>query len=319
MIDAGTDSDRNSFSDHVREGLTADPKWLPSRFLYDRRGSELFEEITRQPEYYQYRAEREILRIHADEITADLSEEGTIVELGSGNAEKTRILLRSALNRWGRAHFVPVDISRDFLLESARELVDEFEHLNVTTVAGTYRSALKQLPERKAPRLFLFLGGSIGNFEPEESRALLSEIRSVMHPEDRFVMGFDRFKDPEVIEPAYNDGHGVTAEFNKNILKRINRELNGQFKPERFRHEAPFVMDRRRVEMHLVSRESQTVHVEDLDRTFSFEAGESIHTENSYKYRTNEMIDLCETVGLQKESLWQDENNYFCEIRLYPD
>jgi len=319
LIEASTDTpDRQSFQEAVKEGFSADQKWMDPRFLYDRRGSELFEEITRQPEYYPYRAEREILETNAEEITSSLGSDGALVEFGSGNAEKTRILLRAVLRRTGEGQFVPIDISADFLEEAARDLLNTFDGLRVTPVAGTYRSALEHLPERTDNRLFLFLGGSIGNFEPEEARDLLSAIQRVMAPGDRLLLGFDRLKEPEVIEAAYNDREGVTAAFNKNLLRRINRELGGSFDLDQFRHNAPFVPKKSRIEMRLVSRTDQQVPVEALDRVFSFDAGEIIHTENSYKFEIEDMVKLCEEAGLRRDDLWQDKERRFCAIRLAP-
>jgi dimethylhistidine N-methyltransferase len=286
-------------------------KELPSRFFYDAAGSRLFERITRLPEYYLTRCETEILERYAGEILAVAGEEFQIVEFGAGSAEKTRLLLRGAVERQGEVQYVPIDISSEFLRGSALELLDDVKGLWVTALAGDYLDSLAYLPYEEGTRLFLFLGSTIGNFEKDEAIAFMRRVRQVMRSEDRILIGADLKKSPAIIEPAYNDSQGITAQFNKNILARINRELCGHFDLSQFEHHAPWIEDKSRIEMRLVSKKEQDVSVEGLEQSFHFAKGESIHTENSHKWSPEVFASMCQSAGLKVMQRWVDSKSCF--------
>lgn len=290
----------------AKRGLEKKNKELPSRFFYDAAGSRLFERITRLPEYYLTRCETEILERYAGEIMAAAGEEFQMVEFGAGSAEKTRLLLRAAIERQGEVQYVPIDISSEFLKGSAQELLDDVKGLWVTALAGDYLDSLAYLPYEEGTRLFLFLGSTIGNFEKDEAIGFLRQVRQVMRPEDRMLIGVDLKKSPSIIEPAYNDSQGITAQFNKNILARINRELCGHFDLSQFEHYAPWIEDKSRVEMRLVSKKDQTVDIEGIGESFHFKKGESIHTENSHKWSPEVFASMCESANLTVMRRWVD-------------
>ncbi len=312
-----------SFSDAVRQGLGGEPKSLPCRFFYDTRGSMLFEEICRQPEYYPTRTEERILAREAVRLVEAVAVPGgpdaALAELGSGSSRKTRLLIEELLSRQMHLRYSPIDISASFLEESARALLERYPRLSVDAIAGEYCDALPHLSPHAGPRLLLVLGGNIGNFEEGEASALLARAASALGEGGRLLVGFDRLKDPAFIERAYDDEAGVTEAFNKNLLLRINRELGGAFDPDAFAHAAPFVAGRSRIEMHLVSRCRQSVRVEALGRSFRFEAGETIHTENSHKYDVAGFERLCRGAGLHVLRLLSDPLEWFSVALLGPD
>src|SRR5579871_4117910 len=217
------------FADSVRRGLASKPRTLPSRFFYDATGSDLFEQIMELPEYYLTRCETEILANHAGEIVSEVGVGLSLIEFGSGNSAKTRLLIEAALSGSGRTHYVPIDISADCLRESTRELAEAYGDLAITAFAAEYHDAMPHLPTQEMPRLFLFMGSNVGNFEAKEAIAFLYRIASHMEPQDRLLLGTDLVKKISTVEAAYNDSRGVTAAFNKNMLRRINAELGGQF------------------------------------------------------------------------------------------
>jgi L-histidine N-alpha-methyltransferase len=313
-----------SFAEDVRTGLTAQPKRLSCRFFYDREGSRLFEEICELPEYYLTRAEDAILARHADEIAAAVPACATLVELGSGSAAKTRRLIASLLRQQGTLRYAPIDIARDALEESARRLRDEFASLEICALSGEYLDGLRRLDAlRRAdgldgPQLILWLGSSVGNFGRPEAAAFLSQVRATMEPDDRLLVGFDLRKERAVLEPAYDDARGVTARFNKNLLDRINRELGGHFDPRSFAHRAVYDEEAGRIQMHLVSQRDQVVPVDVLGLRVAFAAGETIHTEDSYKYSFQEIRALAEAAGLAVDRQWLDEGGRFNESLFRP-
>ncbi len=266
-------SPEETFAGAVRRGLGGRPKSLPCRFFYDDAGSRLFEEICRLPEYYPTRTEREILARAAGEIAEAAGEGVSLAELGSGSSAKTRLLIEALLARQPGLHYVPVDISAGFLEASSRALLARYPRLRVTAIAGEYRDALPHLPPREGPLLLLFLGGNVGNLDEEEAVALLGSAAAALSPGDRLLVGFDRVKERAVLERAYDDGAGVTAAFNRNLLARVNRELGGEFDLGSFRHAAPFVEERSRIEMHLVSRKPQAVRVAALGQDVPVRGG----------------------------------------------
>ncbi len=319
LVDEGYHEERDEFGEHVRAGLTADPKRLSSRFLYDHEGALLFERICTLPEYYPTRSEREILERNADEIAASFEAPPALVELGSGSATKTRILIESFLRRFSELHYIPVDVSREMLEASATALVDDYDDLNVTGFVGEYGNGLRfghQLND--GPMCVLWLGSSVGNLDRNEAAEFLRCIRETMTSEDRLLMGVDLRKDRETLERAYDDSQGVTAKFNHNILARINRELGGEFDIHLFRHRARYLEKPGRVESHLVSTEAQEVRIRRSGLRVGFSENEAIHTENSYKYSEAEIDGLAGISNFQVGQRWFDSARRFSVNLLRP-
>jgi dimethylhistidine N-methyltransferase len=308
----GHDGSTREFARAVADGLTARPRTLPFAYFYDAVGSALFEEICRLPEYYLTRIEDSILRAHAPAMVDGWAEPPTLIELGSGSAEKTERLIGAAIERYGRVHFVAIDVSASAVEASARQLVATFPALRVTGVVGDYRASLARVASRASgPKLFIFLGSSLGNYEPGAAVELLSLVARSMTPADRFLLGTDLAKDASVLERAYDDAQGVTARFNLNLLTRINRELGADFDLDRFRHRAAYRPDVGRVEMHLVSLGDQTVNVPAAGVSVRFSGGQSIHTENSHKYTLTALADLARRSGFADEAAWTDADGWF--------
>lgn len=303
--------DKNSFAEDVKFGLTSIPKGLHPKYFYDAKGSELFEQICETSEYYVTRTEASILENCSGEIAELNSDKKVMVELGSGSSVKTKYLLSSFIKNSGSITYIPIDVS-DILIDSAKSLLNDFEGLNIKGIISEYEEALEVVNEVVTePKIIIFLGSSIGNFTQLEARELISAISAVMRKDDTFLIGFDLVKDVEVLNAAYDDAAGITAQFNLNILERINNELGGNFDTHKFEHKAYFNSDESRVEMHLVSKAEQDVYTEDLRLTVHFEEGETIHTENSYKF-TDEIIDvLASAAGLTVDKRWKDSNNWF--------
>jgi len=298
----------------VYEGLLSNPKWLPSWLFYDSAGSRLFEEITRIPEYYVTRTERAILEAHASEIVSRAAGENSLrlVELGAGSAEKTRLLLSAAAERQDTVFYEPVDVSASALIEGQMRIEEEIPGVLVCPRVEDYTHNLEldtTLPTER--RLVLYIGSSIGNFEPGESLLLLERVRAALDPGDCLLLGVDLVKEHSVLLAAYDDKAGVTAAFNRNLLVRLNRELDADFHPEMFAHRAVWNEAKSRMEMHLVSEKRQTVGLPAIDLRVEFEDGESIHTENSYKYRPGDAEALVAKAGFAPEVTWMDERGWF--------
>ncbi len=312
LQERSADTQKNEFAKEVFEGLLSKPKRIPCRWLYDEKGSQLFEEICTLSEYYPTRAEKSILEKRAEEI-ADLFDCAPIVmELGSGNAQKSRILLKAILHRHGPLHFMPVDISREILVQSVNKLLIEHPEIQTTAVAGDYVDGLSQLEKQTfAPRLVLWLGGSIGNLEPSQAISFLALIGRHLLPTDRLLMGIDLRKDHNLLLSAYDDSLGVTAQFNKNLLKRINRELEGDIQPEYFEHLARYNEQNHSIEMHLVSKRYQRAMLKKLSLEVKFEPNEWVHTESSFKYSMDQISWLLHGAGFQLEKQWLDNKNQF--------
>jgi dimethylhistidine N-methyltransferase len=294
------------FAHDVHTGLSRSPKQLQPKYFYDAEGSALFEEITVLPEYYPTRTELTILRDHANEI-ADLADEGAaLVEFGAGATTKARLLLSSGRFR----AYVPVDISADFLNGQADELRSDFPHLAVYPVAADFTRPFA-LPAEIAdlPKVGFFPGSTLGNFDPQDAHMFLRSARRILGDRARMVIGVDLEKDERTLHAAYNDAAGVTGRFNINLLKRINDELGGDFNLSEFAHDAVYNRDQHRIEMHLVSRRPQIVHV--LGRSFQFGEGETIHTESSYKYSVPRFRALAENAGWTLQQSWTDANEMF--------
>ena len=305
----------------VKEGLGSRPKWLPPWLFYDAEGSRLFEKITTLPEYYLTRAETAILAAHgAPIVRAALAGRGTppglsVMELGAGTATKTQILLAAAvahMRPWGgRCSFVPVDISRTVLIKARARLAAALPDLIVRPVVGDHEAACAVLAKLPRPRLVLFLGSSIGNFDDASNIALFNSVRNALDPGDAFILGADRRNPVEEILAAYDDAAGVTAAFNRNILVRINRELDGGFDPMAFDHVARWNEAESRVEMHLQSLSDQRVPIGALGMTVRFRRGETIHTESSVKYTDDRIRAILDAARFRHERSWFDARERF--------
>ncbi|HKR65555.1 MAG TPA: L-histidine N(alpha)-methyltransferase [Thermoanaerobaculia bacterium] len=307
---------RADFAEDVRAGLTAERKSLPPRWFYDALGSSLFDAICFLPEYYVMRAEAEVLTTHAREIAAAFGPSPRIVELGSGLARKTRILL-DQLPR--NIEYVPVDVDADTLERAGRDLLSEYDELRVLAVCADFArpsAALGALARPRGRTVVLFLGSTIGNLDPDAAVAMLTDLRSSLSPGDALFLGADLRKSKTILEPAYNDALGVTASFNLNLLARINRELGGRFDLSAFRHKAFYDAKLGRIEMHLVSRRAQTVRIEALHLDVTFAKGETIHTESSYKHDDATLAALATRSGFTIEKKWTDARGWFADVLM---
>jgi L-histidine Nalpha-methyltransferase len=306
-----------SFAEDVRQGLTSTPKVLPPKYFYDELGSLLFGAICALPEYYVFRAELEILRARAGEIAAWVQGPVRMVELGSGDARKTRLLIDALLARQGDLDYMPVDVSVSALEQSSEELLSAYPNLRVTGWVADYREALRAIGEeaRRSSRfkhtLVLFLGSTLGNLEPAERVDLLRNVRGLLSPGDAFLLGVDLKKPESVLIPAYDDPLGVTAAFNLNLLARINRELGGELDLRSFRHQARYDVEAGRIEMHLESLRAQTVAIRGAGLEVSFAAGETIHTESSYKFDPEQVEELAAQTGMELRRSWSDRARQF--------
>jgi probable methyltransferase len=308
----------SSFAGDVRRGLTASPKFLLPQYFYDALGSALFSAICELAEYYVTRAEDEILRLHGEEIAAAFGSPVRLVELGSGSARKTRHLIDAILDQQSTLEYVPIDVDAGILSASAHDLLTDYPSLSITAICGDFRepAALLRphLPSSDERTIILFLGSSIGNLDPAESGAMLGNLRTALAPGDALFLGADLRKSPAILEAAYDDALGVTAAFNLNLLARINRELGGTFDLGSFAHRALYDDVRGRVEMHLVSRRAQRVMIDGYE--IAFDEGETIHTENSYKYDDASLQGLAAAGGFTIERRWTDSNGYFADLLL---
>jgi len=312
LLELDTDQHLESLASETRAGLTATPKRIPCRFFYDEVGSQIFEEICELSEYYLTRTESEILRDRAEDVARRFSQPISLVELGSGSSTKTRILIEALLHEHGPLTYIPVDISPSALEASALQLLDDYKQLEIRAIASEYQDGLRRIarePER--PKLILWLGSSIGNLDRPSAARFVSNLRGQMNPEDRLLLGIDLRKDREALERAYDDSSGVTARFNRNLLARINRELGGHFDPATFDFQARYDEVDGNVVSELRSRRDQTVRIDDLGLDVVFAAGETIHTENSYKYSQAEIDALARCAGFAVEEHWLDAENRF--------
>ena len=300
-----------SIAADVETGLCASPKSLPPRLFYDARGSELFEQITALPEYYLTSTERQILETHAAEMIEAAGSDLRVVELGAGSATKTVILLRELARQQGKAIFYPVDVSSAAMEEADERLRRVIPGIELHPVVADYTSGLPFLQSLRGRKLILYIGSSIGNFEPLQASAILSAIRASMAPGDAILLGTDMRKSPKRLIPAYDDAAGVTAAFNKNMLIRINRELGADFNLDRFAHRAVWNPELSRIEMHLESLVPQQVRIRDLSLTVSFRRGETIHTENSYKFSMPMIRSIASNASLSVERTWTDPRRLF--------
>jgi L-histidine N-alpha-methyltransferase len=293
----------------ARAGLSSNPKSLPPKWFYDARGSELFEQITRLPEYYPTRAEREILGARAAEIAAT-SQAHTLVELGSGSSEKTRLLLDALRDGGTLRQFVPLDVSSTALRDAAAGLAVDYPDLVVHGVVGDFTEHLALLPG-EAPRIVAFLGGTVGNLLPAERAKFLTSLRDVLEPGEWLLLGTDLVKDPSVVRVAYDDSAGVTAEFNRNVLHVLNRELGADFDVTAFDHVALWDEGQEWIEMRLRAQRAMSVHIPALGMEVSFEAGEELRTEISAKFRRDGIAAELAEAGFELTRWWTDSGDRF--------
>ncbi len=305
---ANDETEVSAFERDVLKGLGARRKQLAPKYFYDGAGSQLFERITEQPEYYPTRCEMHILQDNAADIARLIPAGAALVEFGSGSNKKARILLAVAPVL---AAYVPVDISPEMLEQEADALQLDFPRLNIRPVAADFTQIFELPEEAKAAavRVGFFPGSTIGNFEPHEAASFLRNAAKILGPNSILIVGADLIKPVDILNAAYNDAAGVTARFNLNLLVRINRELNGSFKLDTFEHHAFYNRERHRIEMHLASLKRQKVKV--AGECFDFRAGETIHTENSYKYSVESLGALARGVGWLPAGVWMDSKKYF--------
>jgi dimethylhistidine N-methyltransferase len=304
-----------NFGADVLRGLSSSPKHIPSRYFYDERGSRLFEEIMKLPEYYLTNCEWEIFRSHKEEFLDAVSGSAfQLVDLGAGDAQKTRVLLQHFLAKGAEFDYMPIDISREILDELDEKLSSEMPGLNVQGVVAEYFDALEWISRnRKERKMVLFMGSNIGNFDKPEAEKFLSRMRSVLNAGDLLLIGVDLKKDPRRILRAYDDSQGITAEFNYNLLTRMNRELGADFKIENWRHYATYDPVSGAAKSYLISRMAQKVSFEALDASFGFASFEPIHTEYSCKYSIPEIEEMAKNSGFTVEK------HFYCSQELFVD
>ena len=308
----------SGFAADVRAGLTAQPKKLQPKYFYDELGSQLFEAICHLPEYYLTKCETEILWRNADRMVSCLPGPVTVVELGSGSSVKTRYVLEALLARQGYLLYQPIDISETILAQSARSLLRDYPSLQINAQARDYTrglGAIKRADNESV--LVLCLGSNIGNYDPEEARELLLQVRRSLRAGDGLLLGADLKKSPAILESAYNDALGVTAAFNLNLLLQINRKLQADFDLKKFKHHAFYNQELGRIEMHLVSRVAQIIRIKDLGLTIKMHEGETIHTENSWKFDFDQLTKLATDTGFKVSQVWLDaEAKFSCSLWL---
>lgn len=303
---------RAGLAEDVRRGLSTQPKRFLPKYFYDQLGSQLFEAICLLPEYYLTRAENEILDHYADEIVSSLNGDTTLLEMGSGSASKTRLIIEALLRKQEHLKFIPVDISATALDSSSRILLQSYPQLEIEAYAADYFAGLAELGKKQRSRtLALFLGSNISNFDPDEALKFLRALRQVLSKGDALLLGADLKKDKSVLEAAYNDALGVTAAFNLNVLARINRELGGDFDLRAFQHHAFYNEAVGRVEIYIESTRQQTVNISQLEMEVQFGEGEQIHTENSYKYDIADIDRLADKTGFTRARTWLDGKQQF--------
>ena len=299
-------STRNEFEDDVLKGLSNRPASIPPKYFYDATGSKLFDAITELPEYYPTRTEVGILSANAKQIAEHVGTGSLLVEPGGGSCAKVHILLEGLKP----CAYVPMDISRDHLQLAAEELAIAFPWLEIHAACTDFTKQMSVPPTApEGTHVAFFPGSSIGNFDPQGAVGFLQAIAELVGPGGYLLIGVDLKKDSKILQAAYDDAAGITALFNMNLLTHINRELVGDFDLSRWQHKALYNENIGRIEMHLVSQKNQTVNI--AGNVFSFEEGETIHTENSYKYSSDEFIALAAKAGFQSDALWIDENNLF--------
>ena len=300
-------------AEDVRAGLLEPPRSLPPKYFYDVRGSQLFKRICETPEYYPTRTEDKLLGNHGKTIIEQTQPE-QILELGSGDAQKTRRLFDACEKINHTCHYLPFDVCEEILENTANQLQSDYNWLTVSPLVGDYYAGLTNLPESEGRRLFVFLGSTIGNFTPDGARNFIAEIKQCMKTGDYFLLGADRIKDPDILDAAYNDTEGITAEFNLNILQVLNRELGADFDVSAFKHKAEFNTSEERIEMHLISNTEQEVHINDLNETILFKQGDGILTEISHKFTPYRIENLLKQCDLEIVQHHEPEDQFFSII-----
>lgn len=315
IINCMRDTFHSDISSDVFRGLTYPRKSVPSKYFYDETGSRLFEHICRLPEYYQTRTELYILRANASDIMQDF-EKGCLIELGSGANWKVRTLLDAVMHS-GTSDicYLPVDVSESALYKASHDLMRRYPGLKVTGMIADFTKHIGTIPEDRG-RLFLFFGSTIGNFDDKERSGLLKNVAGIMTPDDRFLVGIDMIKDARILERAYNDGRGITAEFNRNILNVINRELNADFNTRDFEHIAFFDAEKERVEMHLRANRKTSAFIRTLRLKTDMKVGETIHTEICKKFSRESGEAMAHEAGLKIERWFSDPRGWFSLIEL---
>lgn len=314
----------NEFANEVARGLNDKQKHISPKFFYDKMGSKLFEQICMQPEYYLNRIESQILKNSVDEILKIIGgQEISVIELGNGNSLKTRILLGPFLAKLKIVSYFPIDVSLKMLKKSIRDLFREYANLQIYGICSDYVSGLVKINEfmklkMKIPnkKFIIFLGSSIGNFDPKDAMDFLHSIARYVQKDDLLLIGIDLEKDKSILDRAYNDKNGMTAKFNFNVLARINRELEGEFNISNFEHKSFYNTRKHRIEMHLESKLDQQVRIGAIGKMFNFRKGETIHTENSYKYSLPTLNRLVKKAGLQAIRNFTDPNKQYTLILL---
>lgn len=296
----------------VRDGLTADSKWLSPKYFYDAVGSELFEQITELPEYYPTRTERALLEAHALDI-AEATESTMLIELGSGSSEKTKLLLAAGVKNGSLKTYVPQDVSITALEGAIEQISREFPTLHVHGIVSDFTDTLHNLPSGQG-RTIAFLGGTLGNLIPEERKEFLGAIAGALDPGEYVLLGVGLVIDPTVLVPAYDDAAGVTAKFNRNVLSVINSRLGGDFDPDAFEHVALWNAENEWIEMRLRARSPQHVHIAELDLDVRFDTGEDLRTEISAKFRPEGITEELAAAGFGVEHLWSDAESRFALV-----
>lgn len=308
-----------SVNEMVTNGLAQTPKRLPPILFYDAEGSRLFEEICKVPEYYLTRTEKAILDQHAQGMVASCDTDIDLVELGSGNAQKTRTLLDALFAGGHAVTYRPIDISRSMLERTALELTNEYSDLVVEAVASDYHTGLAEVGRRRdRQKGFLFMGSNLGNFPHDEARDFLAAVGAAMAPGDFLLLGVDLVKDQALLEAAYDDAAGVTRAFNMNLLTRLNRELGADFDLQNFRHKAVWDPQAQAIQTYLVSMARQTVHLPEIGMVVDFDDGEAMHTESSHKYTLDGLAGLCREAGLLLTRTWTDDRDWFAVNLVQP-
>lgn len=308
----------NSFEEDVKAGLKANKKFLLPKYFYDEKGSKLFELICRTKEYYPTRSETEILELLSETISKRNIDKDMIVELGSGTSVKTELLISSFLKERDKLDYIPVDVS-NVIIESSKQLTGKNSNLHINAFVSFYEDGMEYIVSHfNSPKVILFLGSSIGNFSPDERLDFMKMLCKYMNVTDRLLIGFDLIKDKKILEEAYNDSEGITADFNLNILERINRDLNADFEIKNFKHKAIFNEAENRIEMYLESQKDTEIELKSIDEKIKIKKGELIHTENSYKFNKKIINDLAENSGMVFSDYYTDGKDYFslCTFRI---
>jgi len=302
---------QKTFAEEITLSLNHESKFINPKYFYDDHGSQLFDKICELPEYYLYRCESQILKNIAKKLTYHITNDVRLVELGSGSSIKTRLLIDALFQSQKDVEYFPIDIS-NVLIDSTKELCSDYKNLKVTGIIDTYENGLDFIEQYdNKPNLITFLGSSFGNFSETDGKRFLKKIHNLMKSSDYFLMGVDLKKDNDILHNAYNDSKGLTAEFNLNILERINKELGGDFKISEFAHHASYNISKGRIEMHLRSLSNQVVNIASLGLCLKLFQNELIHTENSHKFSISEIESIFEKTGFDIIQIWFDTKKYF--------